>query len=87
MTVCSLYTGNVYDAIYDVAAFARAGGRIDSSPAEEVLTDFASLGFSCDDLYTTLARMDARQAMETLEEHGKATFNETNQFMGQMSHI
>ncbi len=53
-----------------MAAFARAGQRMDSSPAEEVLADFASLGLTVDDLYTILAQMDARQCMELLEEHG-----------------
>ncbi len=62
--------GNVYDAIYDVAAFARAGHKQDSSPAEEVLADFAALGLTVDDLYATLALMDARQCMELLQEHG-----------------
>ncbi len=62
--------GNHYNAIYDTSAFARAGLRMDSSPAEELLTDLTSLGITVDQLYISLHKMDAIKCMNTLVQYG-----------------
>lgn len=57
--------------MYDVGAFARAGQRAHTSPAEEVIMDLITLGMTVDSLYRILHTMDARQCMETLAEYGE----------------
>ena len=63
-------TGRVY-SVYHIDAFARAGQRSHTSPAEEVIKDLISLGVTVDSLYRILHTMDARQCMETLKEYGE----------------
>ena len=57
--------------MYDISAFARAGQRAHTSPAEEVIADLVTLGVTVDSLYRILHTMDARQCMLTLEEYGE----------------
>ena len=64
------HTGRVY-TVYDVSAFALAGQRAHTSPAEEVIMDLITLGMTVDSLYRILHTMDARQCMETLAEYGE----------------
>ena len=58
-------------SVYHIDAFARAGQRSHTSPAEEVIRDLISLGVTVDSLYRILHTMDARQCMETLKEYGE----------------
>ena len=44
---------------------------MDTSPAEEVITDFIALGFTVDILYRILFKMEAVQCMELLITYGE----------------
>lgn len=72
--ICNInYTGRVY-TVYDISAFARAGQRAHTSPADEVIMDLITLGVTVDSLYRILHTMDARQCMEALARHGNTPF-------------
>ena len=70
LTLSHRITGRVY-TVYHVEAFAQAGQRAHTSPAEEVIMDLITLGMTVDSLYRILHTMDARQCMETLAEYGE----------------
>ena len=70
LTLSHHIAGRVY-TVYHVEAFAQAGQRAHTSPAEEVIMDLITLGMTVDSLYRILHTMDARQCMETLAEYGE----------------
>ena len=62
------------DSPYDIfacEAFARNGLRPYSSPADQVIADFACRGIGVDQLYCMLADMDAWGSMTVLEDYGE----------------